>query len=141
MPIIKTDSQEYKDWLAALKPDDVVGVRRGQGYGDPNPNPFEPVLASYTVERMTPKRLVLGRGGALINRGTGRSMAAGYHRFHIYPWTEADQKLRRAWTERHELRGLAPYLFRRLSDEGTAAVLAIIRNDPHWLKTQPAVKP
>lgn len=139
MPTIKTDSQEYKDWLAALKPDDVVGVKRGQGYGDPNP--FEPILAPYTVERVTPKRLVLGRGGALINRGTGRSMTAGYHRFHIYPWTEADLKLHQAWTARHELRGLTPYMFRRLSDEGTAAVLKIIRTDLEWLKTETKAKP
>lgn len=139
MPIIKNDSQQYKDWLAALEPDDVVGVKRGQDYGDPNP--FEPILAPYAVARVTPKQLVLDRGGARINRDTGRSMTACYHRFYIYPWNEADLQLHLAWKERHELRGLAPYMFRRLSDEGTAAVLKVIRTDPHWLKTETKAKP
>lgn len=138
MPTIKTDSQEYKDWLAALEPADVVGVKRGQGYGDPNP--FEPVLTPYAVARVTPKQLVLGRGGTRINRGTGRAMGEG-HRYHIYPWGEADLQLHLAWKARHELRCLAPFMFRRLSDEGVAAVLKIIRTDPEWLKTEPEAKP
>ena len=138
MPIIKSDSQEYKDWLAGLKVDDVVGIGRSYGYGPPNP--YEPLLAPYTVRKVTPKRLWLDKKECAIDRALGRAMNPG-NRFSIYPWRDTDLVAHRAWKERNALDGMAPYLMRRLSNEGVAAVLKIIRTDPEWLKIEAKVKP